>query len=125
LNVPVLVHTGSGIPFSVPSLVIPRAREYPKVKIILSHSGFAILASDAWVTARECPNVYLETSWSIPNDVEWFNRTIGAERIMFGSDLPKNIPAEIAKYETIDLTPTERERCLSGTAAEVFRLPSK
>ena len=69
LNVPVLVHTGSGIPFSVPSLVIPRAREYPKVKIIRSQSGFPIPASDAWVAARECPNVYFETSWSSPNDV--------------------------------------------------------
>ena len=65
----------------------------------------------------------MEASWSTPNDVEWFNRSIGAERIMFGSDLPINIPAEIAKYETIALAPAERERCLSGTAAEVFRLP--
>jgi len=44
---------------------------------------------------------------------------------MFGSDPRKNIPAEIAKYETVGLTPTERERCPPGTAGEPFALPSK
>jgi len=39
--------------------------------------------------------------------------TIGAEHTMSGSNLAKNISSEIAKYETINLTPTER--CLSGT----------
>ena len=38
LGVPVMVHTGTGAPFALPSLLIRRAREYPSLKIILAHA---------------------------------------------------------------------------------------
>ncbi|MGQ9494010.1 MAG: amidohydrolase family protein, partial [Anaerolineae bacterium] len=42
LGVPIIVHTGLGIPWALPSLAIPQARRHPNLTIILAHAGYAI-----------------------------------------------------------------------------------
>jgi predicted TIM-barrel fold metal-dependent hydrolase len=42
---------------------------------------------------------------------------------MFGGDLPTNVPVELTKYRTLDLSDEEREWCLWRTARDVFDLP--
>ena len=37
LNIPVMVHTGAGIPFSLPAMCIGRAKQFPEVPCILAH----------------------------------------------------------------------------------------
>ena len=41
LGVPAMVHTGAGIPFSLPALCIPAALKYPGLNIVLAHAGGA------------------------------------------------------------------------------------
>lgn len=123
LGVPVMVHTGSGAPFALPSLLIRRARQFPDLKIILAHAGFAIYSEEALITAEVCDNIYLEPTWCIAGDIRRMIKTIGPQRVMFGGDLPTNVPVELTKYRTLDLTDNERTWCLSRTAAEVFDLP--
>jgi len=123
LGVPVMVHTGTGAPFALPSLLIRRARQHPRLKIILAHAGFAIYSEEAMVAAEVCDNIYLEPTWCIAGDILRMIRTFGPERVMFGGDLPSNVPVELTKYRTLDLTDEERAWCLSRTAREVFDLP--
>jgi predicted TIM-barrel fold metal-dependent hydrolase len=123
LGVPVMVHTGSGAPFALPSLLIRRAREYPDLKIILAHAGFAIYSEEAIVAAEVCDNIYLEPTWCIAGDIKRMVRMLGPERVMFGGDLPTNVPVELTKYRTLELTDEEREWCLWRSARDVFALP--
>ena len=123
LGVPVMVHTGAGAPFALPSLLIRRARQYPELKIILAHAGFAIYTEEAIVAAEVCDNIYLEPTWCIAGDIRRMVKSLGPERVMFGGDLPTNVPVELTKYRTLDLTDAERESCLWRTARDVFDLP--
>jgi predicted TIM-barrel fold metal-dependent hydrolase len=122
LGVPVMVHTGTGAPFALPSLLIRRARQFPELKIILAHAGFAIYSEEAIIAAEVCDNIYLEPTWCIAGDIRKMIRMLGPERVMFGGDLPSNVPVELTKYRTLDLTDDEREWCLHRTAAAVFDL---
>lgn len=123
LGIPVMVHTGSGAPFALPSLLIRRARQFPDLKIILAHAGFAIYSEEALIAAEICDNIYLEPTWCIAGDIRRMIKILGAHRVMFGGDLPTNVPVELTKYRTLDLTDDERTWCLSRTAVEVFDLP--
>jgi len=123
LGIPVMVHTGSGIPWSLPSALIPIAQEFHDLKIILAHSGTSLLAGEAALAAQLCPNIYLEASWLPGFVIRGFCETLGANRIMFGSDHGDNVATELAKFRSIGLTDEELEWCLAKTAAEVFKIP--
>jgi uncharacterized protein len=122
LGVPVIVHTGLGAPWALPSLSIPQARRHPDLPIILAHAGFAVYTSEAYVTAVECDNIYLEPSWCTIFELKWLINELGADRILFGSDLPENLPVELVKYQSLNLTPEELTACLGGTAARLFQI---
>lgn len=122
LGVPVIVHTGTGAPFALPSLLIRRARQFPELKIVLAHAGFAIYTEEAIIAAEVCPNIYLEPSWCQIQDIRRMVRTLGPDRVMYGGDLPPNVPIELMKYRSMDLTDDERNLCLGGTARRVFNI---
>jgi len=121
-GVPVIIHTGMGVPHALPSLAIPPALRYPDVTVVLAHAGFAIFAAEAIVAAQVCPNIVLEPSWCASYQVAEMVRTIGAERVMYGSDHPSNVASELAKLRSIGLTAAQRDRVLGGTARRVFGL---
>ena len=123
LSIPVMIHTGRGIPFASPATSILRAKQYPKIPIILAHSGFCIVPSDALVAGLVCNNIYLETSWCIPPDIIRFIKKLGSERVMFASDSICNIPTELTKYYSIGLSENDLENCLGKTAIKIFKLP--
>ncbi len=125
LEIPVMVHTGMGLPFAAPSLVIPRAQEYPKLRIILGHAGFVISTPDAYVAAKECPNLYLEPSWCMKEAIGWLAQDLGADRVMLGSDLPGNTHVELEKVRGLGLSKKDEEKVLGGTAARVFKLKGR
>jgi predicted TIM-barrel fold metal-dependent hydrolase len=63
-------HTGSGIPYALPSVFMPAARKYPQLQIVLAHcGGGGVLLTDAIVAALFCSNVHLELSTLMPNHV--------------------------------------------------------
>ena len=122
LKVPVIVHTGLGAPWSLPSLCIPPARKYPQLSIVLAHAGYAVYTAEAHVAANECNNIFLEPSWCPVGEVEHLIRSLGADRVLFGSDLPENVPVELAKYRAARISSQEREMVLGGTAERLFKL---
>lgn len=122
-GVPLLVHTGPGAPASLPSLVIPRARQFPDLPIVLAHAGFVAYADEALVVAQVCPNVYLEPSWCQYYQARRMAETIGSQRMLMGSDHPANLAVELAKWRAADLPDRDLANVLGRTARRLFRLP--
>lgn len=121
LKVPMMVHTGTGMPFSEPVKILKASKKYPDLKIIIAHSGMEWLSHQALYVARECPNVYLETTWTGIYNTREIYRQIGPKRMMFASDHVNNVPVELAKYRQI-LPREDMEQVLRKTAEEVFDL---
>ncbi|MCH8001843.1 MAG: amidohydrolase family protein, partial [Proteobacteria bacterium] len=103
LEIPVMVHTGAGVPFAEPAMWIPLALEFPETTVILAHAGGGIYTGPAIVAAEICPNIVLETSSCNPTDILRMADAVGSERVLFGSDLLPNAGAELAKYEMLGL----------------------
>ena len=122
LGIPVMVHTGHGVPFAEPAMWIPLAQDFPNTTVILAHAGAPGYTGVAVIAAQMAPNVMLETSWVSPHDLARAIRTLGAERVMFGSDLVFNPGHELAKYEAAGLSASDLELCLAGNATRIFGL---
>lgn len=123
LGVPIMVHTGTGLPISLPSLVLPRARQFPELKIVLAHSGMLWLADEAIIVAQECPNVYLETSWTPAYVIKAMLRVLEPRRLLFASDMWDNATTEVAKWQAVPMNGADREWVMWRTAVEVYNLP--
>jgi len=122
LEVPVMVHTGLGQPFASPTHLCRYAENYPDLKIILAHAGFIFSAADALLVAKNYKNIYLETSWSTMEDIKLFIEKLGAEKVMFGTDLPTNVPIEFAKVNNMNLNDDQKNWFLCKTAEKVFNI---
>jgi predicted TIM-barrel fold metal-dependent hydrolase len=118
-NVPLMVHTGAGVPFAGPVNLIPLAHEYADLKIIMAHCGQMVFANEAAAVFEACPNVYGDTSWSPGFILKDWCRTYG-HRFMLGTDHADNTGTELAQIRTVGLTPDEQKRFLGATAKEVF-----
>lgn len=125
LGVSVSVHTGPGLPWTLPSLMIPIAQEYPEVTFILVHSGGWLGAEDAVVAAQQCENLLLDSSWHYPITVARFVREVGADRIMMASDFPANLPMQMTLWDSLPLTEEEKQSCLGGLAINTFGLADR
>ncbi len=81
-----MFHTGTP-PYSQPFQVMEQARRFPEALFVIGHFG-KIMFLDAVRSAELCPNVYLETSGAQVADLQFALEHIGADRILFGTDLP-------------------------------------
>jgi predicted TIM-barrel fold metal-dependent hydrolase len=116
-----IVHTGTGIPFSLPSMYLLAAKEYPTLKIILAHcGGGGIFLGEAIVAATLFPNIYLELSSLMPHQILEVLQRVSSQRVMAGSDLPENLSIEMSKILQLDISADDKRNILSGTACRVF-----
>jgi predicted TIM-barrel fold metal-dependent hydrolase len=122
LGIPVMIHTGPGVPFAEPANWIPMARAFAETPVVLAHAGASLYTGPAVVAAETCDNIYLETSWCNPQDMKGALASLGAGRLMFGSDMMFNIGVEKAKYGAIGLSEAEQSSVFSQTAATVFNV---
>ena len=122
LRIPVMIHTGSGLPWSLPALWIPLAQKYADVTVVLAHAGMGIFTAEAHLAAQLCPNVFLEMSWAKPPELKWLIDDLGAHRIMMGGDLNSNLAVEVFKFRSLGLSSEELALTLGGTANKVFKL---
>ena len=97
LNLPMLFHSGDG--FSSPGLILKIAKKYPKLTMILAH-----LRESTINTLKECENVYVETSGTLPEFIE-LSVDINEDKILFGSDVPYyRYPVQIAIVEAAEIS---------------------
>jgi uncharacterized protein len=123
-GIPVMVHTGTGLPFAAPVNLIPVAKEYPDVDIIMAHLGTMLLADEANTALAAYSNIYGDTSWTAGHYLLNWTRAYGP-RLMFASDLGENLETELAKIRTYSFTETERRSILETTALKVFKLTKR
>jgi predicted TIM-barrel fold metal-dependent hydrolase len=119
-KLPVVVHTGTGAPFALPSLYILTARKFPKLPIVLAHAGGSVFVSEAIVAATVCTNIYIELSSLTPHHVLDVLDHVPSERLMIGSDLPESVDGEMGKILGLDLVEDVKRDILWNTAECVF-----
>jgi predicted TIM-barrel fold metal-dependent hydrolase len=113
-------HTGAGLPYSLPSLLMMPARRFPNLPIVVAHSGGGIFVHEAMLAAVFCPGIYLELSSLTPNQVLEVLAEVPSNRLMIGSDLPESLAAEIGKIVALEISEQDKREILSGTACRVF-----
>lgn len=116
----VVAHTGSGVPFSLPSLYIAAARRFPDLPIVLGHAGGPLLMLECVVAAEVCSNIYVELSSLMPHHVAELLPRIPATRLMAGSDLPESVATEIGKLFHVEMSDASRRTILWETPARLF-----
>ncbi|MCJ7700955.1 MAG: amidohydrolase family protein [Anaerolineales bacterium] len=105
------------------------ARRFPETRILAVHMGgvaFHDLSDAAIEAAQECPNITLIGSGVRAVNVLKAIKTLGAERVCFGSDTPfAMMHVELVMYEALlkdEVTDTERSLILGGNIARLFNI---
>ena len=103
------------------------ARIFPETKILCVHMGgvaFHDLSDAAIEVAQECPNITLVGSGVRAVNILKAIKTLGAERVCFGSDTPFALMhVELAMYEALmrdEITESERDLILGGNIKRLF-----
>lgn len=122
-RLPLIVHTGAGTPFTLPSLFIMPARKFPDLTIILGHAGGSSYFLETIVAASVCPNIYIELSSLMPHHITEIMAHVPAERLMVGADLPESLPTEMHKVLTMSISDEEKRKILWETATRLFDYP--
>lgn len=117
---PVIVHTGSGAPFALPSLYIPKARKFPCLPIVLGHAGGSVYYHEAIVAAEVCTNIYVELSSLMPHHAMELVARVPSSRLMIGSDLPESVETEIGKIVGLDAVEPVKRDILWNTGRRLF-----
>ncbi|MGI6537999.1 MAG: amidohydrolase family protein [Caldicoprobacterales bacterium] len=115
-NIPILIHAfhkavGQLEHESLAPNVANLARRYPEAKLIIAHLG-----GNAYYgikPIRNCPNVWVDFSGSLfrRDDIDYTKKLIGADRIVFGTDMPgASFYNNLGQVEDGDLTEEEKEK---------------
>ncbi len=96
------------------------ARRYPELKIIMAHFGGN--AYHGIPPIRSCKNVWVDSSDSIfrGDELQYVIEQIGAERILFGSDMPGNFIVNLGQVYELSLSAEQRDAILYKNALRVF-----
>lgn len=112
----VLVHTWDSHALHGPHLFPPIGRAYPRANILMGHSGVTWRGYEqAQEAAEAAPNLYLELSGSQRQRTMLARcvHRVGAERIIFGSDMPALDPAgTLADVLTARISDADKEKIL-------------
>jgi predicted TIM-barrel fold metal-dependent hydrolase len=119
-RLPIVVHTGAGAPFALPSLYIHPARRFPDLRIVLGHGGGSVYFAECIVAAAVCPNIYIELSSLMPHHIAEILSQVPTSRLMAGSDLPASVETEIGKIFTLDLSEEAKRDILWTTPRRLF-----
>ena len=124
LDAPILIHTGEPdtYGFAQPTLVGDLADSFPDLTLIVGHMGKR-LYEDAICVARWFENIILETSFRSHRDIARAVHRVGAERVVYGSDIPFGVPEiEMLKVRVSDITPEEKRMVLGENMARILGL---
>lgn len=112
-----------------PFRVAKIARRYPELPILVVHMGgvgHQDLTNAAIEFAEECPNLTLIGSAVRTGAILKAVRTLGADRVCFGSDTPFELMhVELARYNAMlagEASERERRLILGGNIARLFGL---
>lgn len=109
-----------------PHRFVALARRFDRVTWVLAHSGGGRqgqrMAVDA---ALECPNILLETATSFAEhgSIEFLVEGIGADRILYGSDMPLfDARYQLGRIATAAISVTDKKKILGLNAMRLLGL---
>lgn len=112
-----------------PFRVAKIARMFPEVQILMVHMGGVAhhdLSNAAIEMAQECSNLTLVGSAVRTRAILRAIKTLGADRVCFGSDTPFELMhVEVAKYRALldgEVTSEEKQMIMAGNIARLIRL---
>jgi predicted TIM-barrel fold metal-dependent hydrolase len=111
-RLPILCHAGRGIP-ALGRHSIEVCSRYPGLRLILAHAGISDL-SWIWREAADHPNLFFDTAWWSPSDVQALFALVPPGQILMASDAPYATPA-------FGATMALRHGLQVGLSAEVLR----
>lgn len=135
-DLPINAHSGTNIDgssqFGEPKRWTSVLEEFPDLKLILAHLGNGFWDQSIEIAER-FPNVMFDTAIAIsyidsPNTLDDEEaadiiRTIGADRILFGSDYPWIDPSkDIDRIKGLNISDKNKELILGKNAAQLFNL---
>jgi|SRR5215217_897606 len=89
-RLPIMVHAGRGIPALGRHSVALTGR-HPGMRLILAHAGISDLAW-IWREAPDHPNLFFDTSWWSPSDLQALFALVPPGQILMASDAPYGSP---------------------------------
>ena len=122
-----------------PHIVVPTARAYPQIPIIISHMAKPHLA-ELIRTVREHPNVHTDMSGLINSahereeipacvaDIRKFLGECGPDRLLFGTDFPVQTHADsitMIEQAMREYAPGDLQKVYAGNARRILRLPER
>jgi predicted TIM-barrel fold metal-dependent hydrolase len=90
-RLPILCHAGRGIP-ALGRHSIEMCSRYPGLRLILAHAGISDL-SWIWREAADHPNLFFDTAWWSPSDLQALFALVPPGQILMASDAPYATPA--------------------------------
>jgi hypothetical protein len=98
---------------------------FPDMTIIIPHLGLlGGYPLDFLKAFKKNENVYFDTALGSRDMIFEFIRTIGPERVLYGSDVPfGTMRSELAKVTALSLGHKEKELVLSGNVTRLAHLP--
>jgi predicted TIM-barrel fold metal-dependent hydrolase len=90
-RLPILCHAGRGIP-ALGRHSIEVCERHPNLRLILAHAGISDLAW-IWREAPAHPNLFFDTAWWSPSDVQALFALVPPGQILMASDAPYGTPA--------------------------------
>ncbi len=110
-------------PNTNPSRIVKLAEKFPNLNLVMGHFGNRSL--NVFQAMQRYPKVYLETSifGSTPKTIEQAAQIVGANRLLFGSDVPYSDQfIERMKIDRSKLKPVDKERILYYNAARLLKI---
>jgi len=124
-KLPVLSHTWAGDRTCSPTIMGKLADEYPSVPILLGHSGGTMDGfRESIEAAKNRENIFLETCCSaiFHGITEMLVNGVGANKIVFGSDMPfVNANAQIGKILYARISDEDKLKILGLNMAKILR----
>ena len=118
----VLFHSGDSHK-DMPALQAFVAKHFPKVRIVMAHSGGHGGLREAIIACQENENLYCDMAQAWPYDIKCFVRKVGAHRLTYGSDVPYQSPAvEQLKLKVIGMTQEQENEVFGGTARRIWKI---
>ncbi len=136
LNIPIVITTGPGtlVPGAVIDHVAPRyidfvARDFPELKIVISHGGYPWVNETIMIVQRNA-NVYLELSeYEFATQSEAYIQaanTIISDKVLYASAHPfVDFKEALKNYEKLPFKPEVLEKVMYKNAAKVLNLPER